>query len=504
MALLVNASGSTFKHTNGDLIVTEGSQRVNWMTFRQFAPGVILIMVLQLALLAALGFPAPAIAPAKAAPLANASPGEPLAGLTAQSDLIVRGQVIGVTSAWSANHRWIESAATVAVRYALAGAAPPTVTIFSEGGYLPVEGMGMRASHAASFALGEEVLLFLRRDHARLVVTQEENGKLSVAHGVAANGALRWQASLATVYAAATSALQHQARAVMLPADWQSQEPAGNAVEPAAPSDFVFEDLRWPDVSPQIFFRANPFGPETGGPDGSAEQFLAALTNPAITWSVVPGAALAFFYEGPTPATDVDYNGINEVIFFPAGQNSVAGRARIWFDQNRFILEADLWLNSDLDWDATGDPATVELDVESAAIHEFGHWLGLGHDSDPNAVMYPSLTIGTLRRALHPSDIAGITYIYPCPATPCIPDEYQLETPTPTVTASATSMPGLTPTATETETPTNTPTPSPTDAAPPTATATLSPTQPATPTLVATLVEAPGGPLRTFLPMVGK
>src|SRR5215203_1440891 len=97
------------------------------MVFRHSTPVQKLTILLQLLLLTTLGFPAQLAPPALAAPARVLSHSEQLTVLTAQADLIVRGHVTSVTSNWSANHRWIESAATVAVHYALAGSAPATL-----------------------------------------------------------------------------------------------------------------------------------------------------------------------------------------------------------------------------------------------------------------------------------------------------------------------------------------------------------------------------------------
>ncbi len=46
-------------------------------------------------------------------------------------------------------------------------------------------------------------------------------------------------------------------------------------------------------------------------------------------------------------------------------------------------------------------------------LHEEGHLAGLGHIPDPNAVMYPYYTVGTIRRALTDSETDGLVFLYP-------------------------------------------------------------------------------------------
>ncbi|XP_071731097.1 metalloendoproteinase 3-MMP-like [Rutidosis leptorrhynchoides] len=52
------------------------------------------------------------------------------------------------------------------------------------------------------------------------------------------------------------------------------------------------------------------------------------------------------------------------------------------------------------------------VDLESVALHEIGHLLGLAHSNDPNAVMYPTLDEGSIKRSLTPDDIQGIKALY--------------------------------------------------------------------------------------------
>lgn len=51
------------------------------------------------------------------------------------------------------------------------------------------------------------------------------------------------------------------------------------------------------------------------------------------------------------------------------------------------------------------------FDLETVALHEIGHLLGLGHSSVQSAIMFPSISSGTTK-GLHQDDIQGIRALY--------------------------------------------------------------------------------------------
>ncbi len=101
-----------------------------------------------------------------------------------------------------------------------------------------------------------------------------------------------------------------------------------------------------------------------------------------------------------------------------------------WSITNHHISGASVLLNFD-GWNVAGRD---ELDIESLAVHELGHVLGLLHSCNgtsgnfldgtgavncssapakyEDAVMFPSLVSGQIRRILQPNDYARINCLY--------------------------------------------------------------------------------------------
>lgn len=76
----------------------------------------------------------------------------------------------------------------------------------------------------------------------------------------------------------------------------------------------------------------------------------------------------------------------------------------------RFHLDgAENWVVSG---DVTTSTLSTAVDLESVAVHEIGHLLGLGHSSVEEAIMYPTITSRTRKVDLASDDIQGIQELY--------------------------------------------------------------------------------------------
>lgn len=72
-------------------------------------------------------------------------------------------------------------------------------------------------------------------------------------------------------------------------------------------------------------------------------------------------------------------------------------------------------LDAEENWVIDGSFANAPysaMDLESVAVHEIGHLLGLGHSSVEAAIMYPTISSRIRKVELDPDDIAGVQELY--------------------------------------------------------------------------------------------
>ena len=105
-----------------------------------------------------------------------------------------------------------------------------------------------------------------------------------------------------------------------------------------------------------------------------------AVYYAAGTWSAINPSGLKITYWGPTTVTDYGYDGSNTVCWKNDGAGFLAV-AWTW-SSGGTILETDMVFNDFYPWSTSG----AHYDIETVALHEFGHWTGLGHSA--SGIMY--------------------------------------------------------------------------------------------------------------------
>ena len=166
----------------------------------------------------------------------------------------------------------------------------------------------------------------------------------------------------------------------------------------------------------------NPDGDPTGG------AALAAVQRAEQTWSAVPGATFRFAFDGTTtrcpslifscpggPTLD----GHNDIGWLPLPDSIIGLTVTVLDPFTGAALESDVALSSTplapFGWFTDGQ----DIDVETVVLHEDGHLAGLGHSTDPNAVMYGFYT--GVKRVLTAAETEGLVFLYPTkPSEPSV------------------------------------------------------------------------------------
>jgi hypothetical protein len=177
------------------------------------------------------------------------------------------------------------------------------------------------------------------------------------------------------------------------------------APAPPQPSAFTFNGLVWEALP--VVQNYNPAGEAVAGA-GSI------VTATQATWSSVPGSTYRISSGGTTsrcPSLVKEcrgpqaFDGFNDV-----GWTRLSGSVLgvTWF--STAIDEADMAINQRFAWSTGCTQVPGSFDLQTVVLHENGHVAGLGHSSDPNAVMFASYQ--TARCALSQDDVNGLATLY--------------------------------------------------------------------------------------------
>jgi hypothetical protein len=173
----------------------------------------------------------------------------------------------------------------------------------------------------------------------------------------------------------------------------------------ATSSGYTFNGLFWEQLP--VVQSYNPSGQPTPAAG-------AALTNTYSTWSSIPGSRYRITSGGTTNRCPSlvrgcpggqRFDGFNDV-----GWSRLSGGTLgvTWYSSS--IDEADMALNVRYAWSTACTQLPGAFDAQTVFLHENGHVAGLGHSSDPNAVMYPSYV--TAHCTLGQDDKNGLAALY--------------------------------------------------------------------------------------------
>ena len=178
-------------------------------------------------------------------------------------------------------------------------------------------------------------------------------------------------------------------------------------------------------------FPVRYFVTDLGVPGVSAQQFQTVVTRAFATWDAVATAETSSEFVGSTSALPLNQDSMNVLGFRnrPDLERVLAATNFLVDTTTGAILESDVFFNSAFPWSVTSVGESGRFDLESIALHEVGHLLGLGHSAlgetevrpggrrvlAAEAVMFPiAFSAGAVEgRPLKPDDIAGISDIYP-------------------------------------------------------------------------------------------
>lgn len=183
--------------------------------------------------------------------------------------------------------------------------------------------------------------------------------------------------------------------------------------------------LRWGTMPVQYFVT------DRSGGGVSAFEMQQAIARGFGAWDAVETAVVSSEFMGFTSANPVAGDGRTTLGFVSRPDlDRVLGATTFFVDNvSGEVFESDIFFNSTFDWSVASGGEPGRFDVESIAVHEIGHLLGLAHSAlgetelrpggrrvlGAESVMFPvAFTAGTtVGRALKADDLAGLSDVYP-------------------------------------------------------------------------------------------
>ncbi len=183
--------------------------------------------------------------------------------------------------------------------------------------------------------------------------------------------------------------------------------------------------LRWERMPVRYFLNDEvPAGVNVQG-------FETAVRRAFDAWTAVQQARLSFEFVGTIRSKPFEQDGVSTIGFLAKpDMDRVLGATTYVVDvTSGAIVESDIFFNTTFPWSTAQGGEAGRFDLESIALHEIGHLLGLGHSAlgetelrpgggrrviAAESAMFPiAFSAGSIEgRRLRADDIAGIADIY--------------------------------------------------------------------------------------------
>jgi hypothetical protein len=183
--------------------------------------------------------------------------------------------------------------------------------------------------------------------------------------------------------------------------------------------------LRWSSVPVRYYVT------DSSTPGVSATAFQETIARAVATWQAVPTSSITYQFAGFTRNLPGEDDGRSTLGFLnePELDRVLASTSYLVDDVTGELIESDIFFNTAFAWSVASNGERGRWDLESIAVHEIGHFSGLGHSAigetelvatgrrvlSAGATMFP-IALGTgdvSGRALQADDIAGISDLYP-------------------------------------------------------------------------------------------
>ena len=164
----------------------------------------------------------------------------------------------------------------------------------------------------------------------------------------------------------------------------------------------------------------------------SASDIQAVFARAFATWQAVPTASIAYQFAGYTAALPGQDDGLSTLGFLnrPELSRVLASTSFLIDNGTGELLESDIFFNAAFSWSTAAGGEAGKFDLETIALHEIGHFSGLGHSAlgetelrpeggrrvvAAEAIMFPiAFAAGSVSaRSLRADDVAGISDLYP-------------------------------------------------------------------------------------------